>query len=169
MKKTIALILTMLLALSCLVLPALAQDEEDGMYYWDWSDHHTALKHPGLMVLGYTLGTEIGNPYQERTHMTVDEMAEVVKAVLADEDQTVIGEDLEINTDHIRYLEDRTVTCPEAPFRCLFRVWGADNRVVLVFHLAQDAEEWTLILAQKGSDVMPEFPGDGTYAVATVW
>ena len=72
--------------------------------------------------------------------MTVEQMEEVVSAVLADEDQELIADDLEITPGRINYLEDRTITCPEAPFRCQFRVWGTGNRVVLVFFLAEDAD-----------------------------
>ena len=164
MKKVIALLLTLVLLGSALTVPAFAE-----MVTWDWSSHHTPLKHPGLMVLAYTEGTEIGRSYEERTHMTVEQMDEVVSAVLADEDQELIADDLNVTPGKINYLEDRTISCPEAPFACQFRVWGTNNRVVLVFFLAEDAEEWTLILAQKGCDVTPEFPGNGTYAVGIAW
>ncbi|MGM9605398.1 MAG: hypothetical protein ACI3XG_10080 [Faecousia sp.] len=163
MKKAIAL-LTLVLLLSSLTVPAFAN-----MVTWDWSEHHTPLKHPGLMVLAYTEGTVIGPSSEERTHMTAEEMDEVVSAVLADEDQELIAGDLEVIPGRINYLEDRTITCPEAPFACHFRVWGTGNRVVLVFHRAEDADEWTLVLAQKGTDVIPEFPGNGTYAVGVTW
>lgn len=166
MKKTIALLLTLVLALSVLALPAFADSD---MVAWDWSDHHTTLKHPGLMVMEYTEGVKIGSSREERTHMTTEEMDKVVEAVLADENQTVIPDDLTVTPGKISYLEDRTITCPEAPFKCLFRVWGTSSRVVLVFHLAEDADEWTLVLAQKGDDVTPEFPGNGTYAVGIAW
>ena len=164
MKKRIALLLTLVLLFSSMTVPAFAE-----MVTWDWSAHHTTLKHPGLMVLAYTEGTVIGPSREERTHMTVEQMEEVVSAVLADEDQELIADDLEITPGRINYLEDRTITCPEAPFRCQFRVWGTGNRVVLVFHLAEDADEWTLLLAQKGTDVMPEVPGNGRYAVGIAW
>ena len=163
MKKTIALLLTLLL-LSSLTVPASAN-----MVTWDWADHHTTLKHPGLMVLAYTEGVKIGKSIEERTHMSVEEMDEVVKAVLADEDQELIADDLEVTPGKSTYLEDRTISCPEAPFAGQFRVWGTGNRVVLVFHLAEDADEWTLVLAQKGTDVTPEFPGNGVYAVGIAW
>lgn len=164
MKKTIALLLTLVLLLSSLTIPAFAE-----MVTWDWAEHSTPLKHPGLMVLAYTEGTVIGRSSEERTHMTVEEMDEVVSAVLADEDQELIADDLEVTPGKINYLEDRTISCPEAPFACQFRVWGTGNRVVLVFFLAEDADEWTLVLAQKGTDVIPEFPGNGTYAVGVTW
>ena len=82
MKKTIALLLTLVLLLSSLTIPAFAE-----MVTWDWAEHSTPLKHPGLMVLAYTEGTVIGRSSEERTHMTVEEMDEVVSTVLADEDQ----------------------------------------------------------------------------------
>lgn len=164
MKKIAAMLLTLVLLGTFLMVPASAE-----MVTWDWGVHNTPLKHPGLMVLAYTEGTEIGLSGEERTHMTVEEMDEVVSAVLADEDQELIADDLEVIPGRINYLEDRTITCPEAPFACQFRVWGTANRVVLVFHLAKDADEWTLVLAQKGTDVIPEFPGNGTYAVGVTW
>ena len=163
MKKTIALLLTLLL-LASLTVPASAN-----MVVWDWADHHTPLKHPGLMVLAYTEGVQIGKSFEERTHMSVEEMDEVVKAVLADEDLELIADDLNVTPGKITYLEDRTISCPEVPFSCQFRVWGTGQRVVLVFHLAEDADEWTLVLAQKGTDVTPEFPGNGVYAVGIAW
>ena len=110
--------MTLVLALSPLTMPAFAN-----MITWDWSEHHTPLKHAGLMVLAYTEGTVIGSDKEQRTHMTVEQMDELVTA----------------------------------------------ERVVLVFFLAEDAEEWTLLLAQKGTDVFPEFPGNGTYAVGVTW
>lgn len=164
MKKIAAMLLTLVLLGTFLMVPASAE-----MVTWDWGVHSTPLKHPGLMVLAYTEGTEIGLSGEERTHMTVEEMDEVVSTVLADEDQELIADDLEVIPGRINYLEDRTITCPEAPFACQFRVWGTANRVVLVFHLAEDADEWTLVLAQKGTDVIPEFPGNGTYAVGVTW
>ena len=160
MKKTIAMLLTLVLVLSSLAIPAFAE-----MVKWDWSEHHTPLKHPGLMVLAWTEGTVIGSSHEERTHMTVEEMVKVVEAVLADEDQELITDDLDISLDKIFYLEDRTISCPTTPFSCQFRVWGSSNRVVLVFHQPEDSDEWTLILAQKGTDVYPEFPSSGMYAV----
>ena len=163
MKKPIALLLALLL-LSCAAAPASAN-----MVTWDWSDHHTPLKHPGLLVLAYTEGVQIGSSTEERTRMSVEEMDEVVKAVLADEDQELIADDLKVTPGKITYVEDRTISCPEAPFACQFRVWGTGNKVVLVFHLAEDSDEWTLLLAQKGTDVMPEFPGNGSYAVGIAW
>ena len=111
MKKTIALLLTLVLLLSSLTIPAFAE-----MVTWDWAEHSTPLKHPGLMVLAYTEGTVIGRSSEERTHMTVEEMDEVVSAVLADEDQELIADDLEVTPGKINYLEDRTISCPEAPF-----------------------------------------------------
>ena len=164
MKKTIALLLTLTLILSFGVISASAK-----MVEWDWSEHHTSLKHPGLMVLAWTEGTEIGREYQERTHMTLEQMKEVVEAVLADEDQELIADDLEISLDRISRLEDRTISCPTTPFTCQFRVWGSSNRVVLVFHQPEDSDEWTLLLAQKGTDVYPEFPSSGMYAVGIAW
>lgn len=164
MKKTIAMLLTLVLALSSLTVPAFAN-----MVTWDWSEHHTPLKHAGLMVLAYTEGTVIGSDKEQRTHMTVEQMDELVTAVLADEDQELIADDLVVTPGRISRLEDRTISCPEAPYTCQFRVWGTAERVVLVFFLAEDAEEWTLLLAQKGTDVFPEFPGNGTYAVGVTW
>lgn len=164
MKKTIAMLLTLVLVLSSLAIPAFAE-----MVKWDWSEHHTPLKHPGLMVLAWTEGTEIGRENEERTHMTLEQMLEVVEEILADEDQELIADDLEISLDRIFRLEDRTISCPTTPFSCQFRVWGSSNRVVLVFHQPEDSDEWTLILAQKGTDVYPEFPSSGMYAVGIAW
>ena len=164
MKKTVVMLLTLVLLGSFLTVPAFAN-----MVTWDWGVHNTPLKHPGLMVLAYTEGTEIGRSGEERTHMTLEEMKQVVTAVLEDEDQELIADDLNVVPDRINYLEDRTITCPEAPFACQFRVWGTAGRVVLVFHLAEDADAWALVLAQKGTDVTPEFPGNGVYAVGIAW
>ena len=119
MKKTIAMLLTLALVLSSLAIPAFAE-----MVTWDWSEHHTPLKHPGLMVLAWTEGTEIGRENEERTHMTLEQMLEVVEEVLADEDQELIADDLEISLDRIFRLEDRTISCPTTPFTCQFRVKG---------------------------------------------
>ena len=164
MKKRIALLLTMVLLLSTLTVPAFAN-----LVTWDWGDHHTPLKHPGLMVLAWTEGTVVGTSFEERTHMTEEQMKEVVSGVLADEDQELIPEELNVDPENIHYLEDRTISCPEAPFTCQFRVWATSNRVVLVFHRMEDSEEWSLLLAQKGTDVFPEFPGNGMYAVGIVY
>ena len=164
MKKTIAMLLTLVLVLTVLAVPAFAEMTE-----FTWPEHNTPIKHPGLMVMEHTEGVEIGGSQEERTHMTVQEMDEVVKAVLADEDQELIADDLNVTPGKITYLEDRTITCPEAPFACHFRVWGTSNRVVLVFHLAEGSDEWTLVLAQKGDDVIPEFPCNGVYAVGITW
>ena len=164
MKKTIALLLTLVLLLSSLTIPAFAE-----MVTWDWAEHSTPLKHPGLMVLAYTEGTVIGRSSEERTHMTVEEMDEVVSAVLADEDQELIADDLEVIPGKINYLEDRTISCPEAPFACQFRVWGTGNRVVLVFFLAEDAESWELLSCNLGDVIEGRFETGGTYAIAVGW
>ena len=80
-------------------------------------------------------------------------------------EQTLIPEDMDIKIENIVALEDRLISCPEAPFVARFRVWGTGNRPVFVFWKAVDDTEWTLVLCQQGTDVMPEFPGDGLYAV----
>lgn len=164
MKKLTAMLLALVLALTVLAVPAFAEMTE-----FVWPEHNTPIKHPGLMVMEHTVGVEIGGSREERTHMTVEEMDAVVTAVLADENQELIAEDLNVVPGRISYLEDRTITCPEAPFACHFRVWGTSNRVVLVFHLAEGSDEWTLVLAQKGDDVIPEFPCNGVYAVGITW
>lgn len=160
MKRFFALILTLAMTLSLLAIPAAAELTE-----FKWTVHNSPNKHEKLMVMETTVGVVIENKLVEREHMTTAQMKDVVKAVLEDEEQTLIPEDMDIKLENIVALEDRLISCPEAPFVARFRVWGTGNRPVFVFWKAVDDTEWTLVLCQQGTDVMPEFPGDGLYAV----
>lgn len=164
MKKFTALLTILAISLSLLTIPAFAE-----MTTFQWPEHNTPIKHPGLMVMEHTVGMVIGSSIEERTHMTAQQMDEIITEILADENQELIPEELEVVPGRIAYLEDRTISCPDAPIAVHFRVWGTAKRAVLVFHLAEDSDQWQLVLAQEGPDVIPEFPGNGVYAVGICW
>ena len=162
MKRFLALMATLAVAASLLAMPAAAELTE-----FKWTVHNSPNKHENLMVMETTVGVVIENKRVEREHMTAAQMKDVVEAVLEYEEQTLIPEDMQekIKLENIVALEDRLISCPEAPFVARFRVWGTGERPVFVFWKAVDDTEWTLVLCQQGTDVMPEFPGDGLYAV----
>lgn len=165
MKKAISLALAALLAASLLVLPAGA---ETTTFSWDLP-HNTPIKHKGLMVMEHTVGVEIGASYEAHDSMTSQDIRDAIEAVMADPEQQVIAEGTTVDPSRVTVIEDRAISCPEAPFIVHFRVWGTDNRTVLVFHKAADSDTWQLVLCQTGSDVTPEFPSSGTYTVAAAW
>ena len=98
-----------------------------------------------------------------------DALKDAIQAVLDDPEQQVIAEGTKVDPNRVTVIEERAISCPEAPYIVHFRVWGTDNRTVLVFHKAEDDDDWQLVLCQTGSDVTPEFPADCTYAVAATW
>ena len=117
----------------------------------------------------------IDNIYARLTHKDelisalVEMYNEPLLSLLDDPEQQVIAEGTKVDPNRVTVIEERAISCPEAPYIVHFRVWGTDNRTVLVFHKAEDADDWQLVLCQTGSDVTPEFPADGTYAVAATW
>ena len=165
MKRKISLALALLLAASMLVLPVMA---ETTTFTWDLP-HNTPIKHKGLMVMEHTVGVEIGASYETHESMTSQDIQDAIQAVLDDPEQQVIAEGTKVDPTRITVIEERAISCPEAPYIVHFRVWGTDNRTVLVFHKAEDADDWQLVLCQTGSDVTPEFSADGNYAVAATW
>ena len=165
MKKTVSFALAALLAASLLAVPAAA---ETTTFTWDLP-HNTPIKHKGLMVMEHTGGVEIGASYEAHESMTSQDIQDAIQTVMDDPEQQIIAAGTKVDPSRVTVIEERSISCPEAPYIVHFRVWGTDNRTVLVFHKAEDADAWQLVLCQTGSDVTPEFPANGTYAVAATW
>lgn len=164
MKKTIALVLTLVMAATLFVMPAFAH------YDFDNIPHNTPLKHQYLMIKYMDDGVDIVRcPREEQ--MTMEDMDELVANL--EHPEELIPEDCKVIPGRIGFLESRKVLAVEEgveqPYHVFFRVWGTSHRPVLIFFRAEDSDTWELILCHKGDDMHIEFPGDGYYAVGAAW
>lgn len=146
-KKIIALLAALVLLCSCAVSAAAATRQDN--------EHQIAdiLEIPE---------TAVEESVPKSQHLKDQKMMEIV-ALYPD----VVPEEYEIR--HLTMIRQRNITNEGEPIPMSVRAWGGQNRCLVVFFLAPEESEWTVVAAAQGEFIDFTLPGDGQYALAWSW